>query len=243
MKLYGLIGYPLGHSFSKKYFTEKFERLQLDCRFENFAIEHIDLLPSIIEQHPNLEGLCVTIPYKEKVLSYLNEVSPEVAAINACNSIKVTNKKLSGYNTDTIGFEQSLVQQLQPYHSSALILGTGGAAKAVEFVLKKLGITCTIVSRSAKENAIAYNEVTPDILKNNLLIVNASPVGTFPNSDTYPQLPYEAITNRHFLFDLVYNPEKTIFLAKGEEKGAAIQNGFDMLINQAEASWEIWNKS
>lgn len=242
MKLYGLIGYPLGHSFSKKYFTEKFEQQALDCRFENFPIEHIDLLPEIIEQHPNLEGLCVTIPYKEKVLPFLDEISPEVEAINACNSIKITNKKLSGYNTDAIGFEQSLMHQLQPHHTNALILGTGGAAKAVEFVLKKLGISYTIVSRTARENIISYDSISRDLVKNTPLIINASPVGTFPNSNTYPLLPYEAITDRHYLFDLVYNPEKTIFLTKGKEKGAAIQNGFDMLINQAEASWKIWNE-
>lgn len=241
MRLFGLIGYPLGHSFSKKYFTEKFERAYSDCLFENYPIEHIDLLPEIIEQHPDLEGLCVTIPYKEKVLPFLDEVSPEVASINACNSIKITNKQLSGYNTDAIGFEQSLIQQLQPYHTNAFILGTGGAAKAVEFVLKKLGITYTIVSRSAKKNTISYDSINTDLLKNTLLIINASPAGTFPNNSTYPQLPYNALTDKHYLFDLVYNPEKTIFLTKGEEKGAAIQNGYDMLINQAEASWKIWN--
>ncbi|MFT3948493.1 MAG: shikimate dehydrogenase [Agriterribacter sp.] len=241
MRLFGLIGYPLGHSFSKKYFTEKFERESLDCRFENFPIKHIELLPEIIEQYPTLEGLCVTIPYKEKVLPFLHELSPEVAAINACNSIRITNKKLSGNNTDAIGFEKSLLQQLKPYHSNALILGTGGAAKAVEFVLKKLGITYSIVSRTAQPNVITYASLNDDIIRKSLLIVNASPAGTYPDSDTYPQIPYNAITEKHFLFDLVYNPPKTIFLQKGEVKGAAIQNGFDMLVNQAEASWEIWN--
>ncbi|PVD54166.1 shikimate dehydrogenase [Terrimonas sp.] len=241
MKLYGLIGYPLGHSFSKKYFTEKFERQSLDCRFENFAIENISLLPAIIERHPSLEGLCVTIPYKEKVLLYLSEMSPEVKAINACNSVKIKDGKLYGNNTDAIGFEQSLRQKLQPHHSSALILGTGGAAKAVEYVLKKLGITCSLVSRSTGDNVITYGSLTNELVSKTYLIVNASPVGTFPKDDAYPQIPYEAITERHFLFDLVYNPPRTIFLQKGEERGAAIQNGFDMLVNQAEASWEIWN--
>ncbi|MCC6289082.1 MAG: shikimate dehydrogenase [Chitinophagaceae bacterium] len=241
MRLFGLIGYPLGHSFSKKYFTEKFENESLDCRFENFPIEHIELLPEIIKQHPTLEGLCVTIPYKEKVLPFLDELSPEVAAINACNSIKITNKKLSGNNTDAIGFEKSLVEQLTPYHTDALILGTGGAAKAVAFVLKKLGIAYNIVSRTAQPNVITYASLNDDVIKKTLLIVNASPAGTYPNSDTYPQIPYNVITDKHFLFDLVYNPPKTIFLQKGEAKGAAIQNGFDMLVNQAEASWEIWN--
>ncbi|MFT3749929.1 MAG: shikimate dehydrogenase [Agriterribacter sp.] len=241
MKLYGLIGYPLGHSFSKKYFTEKFGQQSLDCRFENFPIESIELLPGIIEQYPELEGLCVTIPYKEKVLPFLHGYSPEVAAINACNSIKIKNKKLFGNNTDAIGFEQSLLQQLKPYHNNALILGTGGAAKAVAFVLNKLGIAYNIVSRTAQPNVITYSSLNDHIIKRSLLIVNASPAGTFPNSNTCPQIPYNAITDKHFLFDLVYNPPKTIFLQKGEEKGAAIQNGFDMLVNQAEASWKIWN--
>lgn len=241
MRLFGLIGYPLGHSFSKKYFTEKFERQSPDCRFENFAIENITLLPGIIEQHPLLEGLCVTIPYKEKVIPYLSACSPEVQSIGACNSIKIQNGKLFGNNTDAIGFEQSLVQKLKPYHTHALVLGTGGAAKAVEYVLQKLGIRYKTVSRSSRQNTITYHSLTNDIVRASLLIINASPVGTFPDSDAYPQIPYDAITDKHYLFDLVYNPEKTVFLAKGEAKGAAIQNGFDMLINQAEASWKIWN--
>lgn len=241
MKLYGLIGYPLGHSFSKKYFTEKFEQEQLDCRFENFPIEQIELLPGIIADNPKLLGLCVTIPYKEKIIPYLHEASAEVKAIKACNSVFIRHGVLTGYNTDTIGFEESLLKQLQPRHKKALVLGTGGAAKAVMYVLEKLGIEAQLVSRTATTGTITYEAVTAEVISNHLLIVNASPAGTFPKSDTYPLIPYEYITPDHFLFDLVYNPAKTIFLQWAEEKGAAIQNGYDMLVGQAEASWRIWN--
>lgn len=242
MKLYGLIGYPLGHSFSKKYFTEKFKGENLDCRFENFPIEHIELLPGIIAGNPTLQGLCVTIPYKEKIIPYLHEASEEVQSIRACNSVLIRNGVLKGFNTDTIGFRQSLQQQLQPKHKKALILGTGGASKAVAYVLGKLDIDYTVVSRNAAPGVITYSDVTEDILREHLLIVNASPAGTFPAADTFPPLPYQAITADHFLFDLVYNPAKTIFLQKAEEKSAAIQNGYDMLVGQAEASWRLWNE-
>ncbi|MFT3701027.1 MAG: shikimate dehydrogenase [Agriterribacter sp.] len=241
MKLYGLIGYPLGHSFSQKYFTQKFEKEKLDCRFENYPIENIELFPGILETNPSLRGMSVTIPYKLKVISYLHEISPEVEHLNACNSIRISDGKLTGYNTDTIGFEKSLLNKLQPWHTRALILGTGGASKAVEYILKKRGIEYTLVSRSPGDNVITYQDLSKDLVQQSLLIINASPLGTFPEVHTYPQIPYDGIGDQHFLFDLVYNPEKTIFLTKGEERGAVIQNGYDMLINQAEASWEIWN--
>ncbi|MBX3252548.1 MAG: shikimate dehydrogenase [Chitinophagaceae bacterium] len=242
MKLYGLIGYPLGHSFSKKYFTEKFERENLDCRFENFPIERIDLLPGIIARHPLLQGLCVTIPYKEKIIPYLHEVSDEVQQIRACNSVLVRDGVLKGFNTDTIGFEESLLRQLRPEHTKALILGTGGASKAVAYVLQKLGIRYQKVSRNKAAGVITYNDVDEKLLAEYLLIINASPAGTFPAVDTFPPLPYQALTPIHFLFDLVYNPAKTIFLQKGEERGASVQNGYDMLVGQAEASWRLWNE-
>ncbi len=242
MKLYGLIGYPLGHSFSKKYFTQKFEKEQLNCRFENFAIENIERLPAVLQKNPSLLGLCVTIPYKEKVIPFLHELSPGVQQIGACNSIRISNGKLTGFNTDAIGFKQSLIRQLQPYHTKALVLGTGGASKAVEYVLQQLGIACTLVSRSPKQGAISYSMLNAAIIKSNLLIINASPVGTFPDVNQCPDIPYEAISDRHFLFDLIYNPEKTVFLKKGGERGAAVQNGYNMLIAQAEASWELWNE-
>ncbi|HRO44750.1 shikimate dehydrogenase [Agriterribacter sp.] len=242
MKLYGLIGYPLGHSFSKKYFTQKFEKELLNCRFENFAIENIELLPAVLQNNPSLLGLCVTIPYKEKVIPFLHELSPGVQQIGACNSIRISNGRLTGFNTDTIGFKQSLMRQLQPYHTRALVLGTGGASRAVEYVLQQLGIDYTLVSRSPKQGAISYSMLNAAIIKSNLLIINASPVGTFPDVNKCPDIPYEAIGDRHFLFDLIYNPEKTLFLEKGAERGAAVQNGYDMLIAQAEASWELWNE-
>jgi shikimate dehydrogenase len=243
MKLYGLIGYPLGHSFSQKYFTQKFENEKLDCRFINFPIESIDLLPGILQASPLLMGLSVTIPYKLQVIPFLHSASPEVIQLNACNSIQIRDGKLTGFNTDTIGFEQSLVQKLQPHHTKALILGTGGASKAVEFVLKKLNIQYTLVSRTAGSNTLTYNVLTKEIVQESPLIINASPVGTFPEEQYYPNIPYEGISRQHLLFDLVYNPSKTIFLTKGEERGAVIQNGYDMLINQAEASWKIWNRN
>lgn len=242
MKWYGLIGYPLGHSFSKKYFTQKFERERLDCRFENFPIENIDLLPEVLQNNPSLRGLCVTIPYKQKVIPYLHEVYPEVQEIGACNSIRISNGRLTGFNTDVIGFKGSLAVQLRPYHTKALILGTGGASRAVEYVLRQLGISFLLVSRNAKAGCISYDMLSEEMIKNHLLIINASPVGTFPNVDQYPAIPYEGIGNRHFLFDLVYNPEETLFLKKGVARGAAVQNGYDMLVGQAEASWKLWNK-
>lgn len=244
MKLYGLIGYPLGHSFSKKYFTEKFEKEKLDCSYENYSIENITLLEKILQDNPGLLGLSVTIPYKEKVIPYLHEVAPDVTKIKACNSIRIRNGKLSGYNTDTIGFEQSLRIKLKPHHKSALILGTGGAARAVAWVLDKTGIPYMFVSRTPGEKeAIAYGDLDEKLIREHTLIVNASPVGMYPHSDKYPHIPYGGIGPHHFLFDLVYNPEKTIFLSRGEQRGADIQNGLDMLVNQAEASWKIWNEA
>ncbi len=242
MKLYGLIGFPLGHSFSKQYFTEKFNAEKLDCKFENFPIEDITLLPGLLKENPDLTGLCVTIPYKEKVIPYLDTLSEEVKHIQACNSIYIKNGKLTGYNTDTAGFEKSLNSKLKQHHSQALILGTGGAAKAVEYVLHKKGISCRKVSRTASPDTFTYEELTPGIIQRYPLIINTSPVGTYPHHNNYPRIPYEAIGPQHLLFDLVYNPPKTIFLQKGEEKGAEILNGYDMLIEQAEVSWRIWNE-
>ena len=241
MKWYGLIGYPLGHSFSKKYFTQKFEKEQLNCRFENFPIENIELFPGLLAKNPLLSGLCVTILYKEKIIPFLHELAPDVQQIGACNSIRIRNGRLTGFNTDTTGFKQSLLQQLQPYHTKALILGTGGASKAVEYVLQQLDIGYTFVSRTERQGVITYEMLNADIIKSHLLIINASPAGTFPHAEQYPDIPYEFIGSRHFLFDLIYNPEKTLFLKKGAERGASIQNGHDMLIAQAEASWQLWN--
>ena len=242
MRLFGLIGYPLAHSFSKKYFTEKFEKERLaDCAYENFPIVSIEKFKSILQNYPQLKGLNVTIPYKEQVISFLDETSETVKAINACNCIKFFNGKLIGHNTDAIAFERSLQKELQPHHKKALILGTGGSAKAVEFVLKKMNIECRAVSRKEGEENLSYGQVTPSMIEEYRLIINTTPLGMFPDIAHAPLIPYEALTNEHFLFDLIYNPEKTLFLQRGEEKGATIKNGLEMLIVQAEESWRIWN--
>lgn len=243
-KLYGLIGYPLTHSFSKKYFEEKFKQQELtNCRFENFSIQSIDELNSILkEHHSSLKGLAVTIPYKQQVLKLLDSLAYIPAEINACNCIKIIDNKLIGYNTDYVGFEKSFVPLLKADHKKALVLGNGGAAVAVCFVLKKLDINYTIVSRRKNvHSAFEYNDLTEDIVKEHTVIINTTPLGTFPAINEFPLIPYGGITNEHYLFDLVYNPEKTMFLQKGEEQDATIKNGADMLAIQAEENWKIWN--
>ena len=244
MNLYGLIGYPLGHSFSKQYFTEKFDRECLkDCYFEAFPISSIDQFPALIQHHAELKGLSVTIPYKEQVLDFVTELSDEVKFIGATNSIKIIGKKLIAFNTDIIGFEQSFSKVLQQPHKKALVLGTGGAAKAVQYVLRKLEIDFLVVTRNEnlKAGYINYNMIDEQIMKEYLIIINCSPVGMSPNENACPDIPYRFITTNHYLYDLVYKPEKTLFLQQGEQKGATIQNGYEMLLIQAEASWKIWN--
>jgi shikimate dehydrogenase len=244
MRLFALIGYPLTHSFSKKYFTEKFEREGLaDCRYEHFSIDDISKLKTILTDNPDLCGINVTIPYKEQVLGYLHEKNELVKQIKACNCISIINGKLKGYNTDALGFEQSLKEKLQPQHKKALILGTGGAAKAVEYALDKQGISYKYVSRKPSAGNYSYEQLTPAIIGANQLIINTTPLGMYPAIAEAPPIPYESLTSDHYLFDLIYNPEKTLFLRKGEEKGAAIKNGYDMLVIQAEESWKIWKKS
>jgi shikimate dehydrogenase len=243
MRLFGLIGYPLTHSFSKNYFTEKFKKEGIEnCRYENFELANINDLSKVLAGNPDLLGLNVTIPYKESVLAFLSESTEVVKKIGACNCIKVDNKKLSGYNTDVIGFEKSLLTKLGTSQRNALILGTGGAAKAVEFVLRKNKIHFKYVSRYPSVRNLSYEQLTPVIIKDHSLIINTSPLGMYPKVTEAPPLPYEAITEKHFLFDLIYNPEKTLFLKKGEEQGALILNGYEMLIDQAEESWRIWNQ-
>lgn len=240
---YGLIGFPLSHSFSKKYFTEKFDKEAIgDHSYELFPIEQIKLLPSLLASEPLLRGLNVTIPYKEQVLPYLDELSPVVQEIQACNCIRIDKGRLIGYNTDVIGFEQTLQRKLTTQHKKALVLGTGGAAKAVHYVLRKNGIEYLEVSRSAKAGCITYASLSKDIVSDHTLIVNTTPLGMFPQIEDAPELPYELLNEQHYLYDLVYNPAKTKFLLEGEKRGAVIQNGADMLVIQAEASWEIWNQ-
>lgn len=241
MRLFGLIGMPLAQSFSKKYFTEKFEKEGIaDSMYELFPLEEIHQLSDLLLRHSNLEGLNVTIPYKEQVLPYLHAIDEEAKAIGACNCIKIKDGKLTGFNTDAPAFRESLLHQLQPHHNKALVLGTGGAAKAVVHVLRGLGIPFTYVSRSSG-SGLVYEELSQEIMEEYPLIINTTPLGSFPKMDTAPAIPYEYLTERHYLYDLVYNPAKTLFLQQGEERGATIKNGYEMLVGQAELSWKIWN--
>jgi shikimate dehydrogenase len=244
MRQFGLIGYPLSHSFSKNYFTEKFEMDGLfNCSYENFSIASITELTALIKNNPLLEGLNITIPYKEQVLGFLYEQSEIVQKIKACNCVKISSGNLIGYNTDVVGFELSLKKQLRAYHKNALILGTGGAGKAVEYVLTKLGIQYKYVSREASAKNYSYTQLVPSIFEEYKLIINTTPLGMYPDVNAYPPIPYECLDERHYLFDAIYNPGKTVFLQKGEAQGAAIKNGLEMLIIQAEESWKIWNET
>ena len=243
MKRYGLIGYPLGHSFSQRYFTEKFEREGIaECVYENFAIESVDRLDEVLERHPDLCGFNVTIPYKERIVPRLRSTAEEAEKIGAVNCIRVTPEGLFGYNTDAHGFRTSLLRLLGGARPrQALVLGTGGASKAVKYVLAELGIPFDVVSRTAAAGDYTYENLSRDTVRTHRLIVNATPLGTFPNTDACPEIPYEAIGKEHFLFDLVYNPPLTEFLRRGRMRGAAVINGYDMLVGQAEKAWAIWN--
>ncbi len=248
MKKLGLIGFPLGHSFSKKYYVQKMAEEAIEgIDYDLYPIENITHFPNLYSDSENgLSGCNVTIPYKQAVIPYLDELSEEAQFIGAVNCITIERKGdgssfLKGYNTDAFGFEQSLLPLLDPaLHTHALVLGNGGAAKAVLFVLKKLGIPTQLVSRKASVDAIAYEEITPEIIAKHQLIVNCTPLGTFPNVDACPPIPYSAITAAHYLYDLIYNPEETLFLQKGREQGAATKNGYDMLVLQADKNWAIW---
>ncbi len=245
MDKYGLIGYPLGHSFSISYFNEKFESEGIDAVYENFEIPQIDDVKEIIDSNPDLKGLNVTIPYKQQVLKYIKELSPEAKAIGAVNVIRIEHKGnktvLKGFNSDVIGFTKSIEPILNTYHKKALILGTGGAAKAIQYGLQSLGIETLLVSRTKKKNAITYEEVTADIVREYNVIVNCTPVGMYPHIDECPKLPYEAMDSHTLLYDLLYNPDETKFLRLGAERGATVKNGLEMLLLQAFVSWEIWN--
>jgi shikimate dehydrogenase len=243
-QLYGLVGYPLVHSFSKGYFTAKFASLNLvDCAYENFSIPSIEQLPEVILSRPELAGLNVTIPYKESIIPFLHELDEVAAAIGAVNCVRIQNGKWKGYNTDAVGFEMSIKPFLENHYERALILGTGGASKAVAFVLRKWGIPFHFVSRSPKsENEIGYSTLKSDVMHHFPLIINTTPLGTYPNIDSCPELPYEGLSDKHFLYDLVYNPEETTFLHLGKLSGAKIMNGYAMLVQQAERSWDIWKR-
>ena len=249
MNTYGLIGYPLGHSFSRKFFTEKFAKEGIDAQYLNFEIPSIEEFPNIIKNNPTLKGLNVTIPYKQQVMQYLDDISEEAKAIGAVNVVKCQlstvncQLHLTGYNSDVIGFVNSIKPLLKPHHKKALILGTGGASKAIRYGLeKKLGMKTLFVSRSAREGMITYEEVTAEVLKEYEVIVNCSPVGMYPHVDECPALPYEAMNESNLLYDLVYNPLETLFMKKGAAQGATVKNGLEMLHLQAIASWEFWEK-
>lgn len=243
MNLFGLIGYPLGHSFSKKYFTQKFETEDLkDCFFELFPIPDITEFPGLLKKNAELKGLAVTIPYKVSVMGYLDELSDEVKEIGAVNCIEFLPGGLKGHNTDVVGFERSFIPQLRPHHTKALVLGTGGAAKAVQYILKKLGMPFLLVSRNKAGNNITYNDITEALLQEYTVIINCSPVGMSPHEEEAPAIPYRFIGPPHYLFDLVYQPSETKFLWEGKERGTAIKNGYEMLVLQAEENWKIWNE-
>lgn len=245
MDKYGLIGYPLGHSFSISYFNEKFANEHINARYINFEIAAIDNLREILASNPELKGLNVTIPYKEQVFKYLDSVSPEARAIGAVNVIRIVRKGkktvLEGYNSDVIGFTRSIEPMLERFHKKALILGTGGASKAVNYGLKSLGLATQFVSRTKKEGVITYDEVTEDVVREYNVIVNCTPLGMYPKIDTCPQLPYEAMDSHTILYDLIYNPDETLFMQRGARYGASTKNGLEMLLLQAFASWNFWN--
>lgn len=243
---FGLIGKKLSHSFSKKYFEEKFVTLGLNSySYNNFELENIKEFPSLIQANPELSGLNVTVPYKEEVMSYLNEISEEAKIIGAVNCIKIMNGKTKGYNTDEFGFRFSIKPFLEPKHNRALIFGTGGSSKAVAYALKSIGVEYYFLTSSDTKkapNTFFYSELNPVILKQFLLLVNCTPLGMFPNSNEAPAIPYEQITPDHLTYDLIYNPEETLFLRKCRKQGAITINGLSMLKLQAEKSWEIWNE-
>jgi len=245
MKKLGLIGFPLSHSFSKKYYLEKFAQEGIThIDYDLYNIEHI---PSFSDIYTNTDfyGVNVTIPHKISVLPYLQELSPEAKEIGAVNCIQIKHRPegpyLIGYNTDVYGFQESLRPLLKAHHTQALILGNGGAAKAVVYALTQLGISYTFVSRTKAEHNFSYEELTAELIQAHPLLINCSPVGTYPNIEQYPNIPYEGITADHLLYDLIYNPEETAFLRLGREHGAQTKNGLEMLILQAEKNWEIWN--
>lgn len=240
---YGIIGFTLVQSFSKIFFEQKFIDENIDASYHLFRLNNIDELNEVLESHPNLKGFNVTIPYKKQVLQYLDEMSDAVKQMGACNCIHVKDGKLIGYNTDVIGFEGSLKPLLQAQHNKALVLGTGGAAVAVGYVLDKLNIPFKYVSRSSKaENTIGYNDIDDKLINEYKLIINATPAGMFPDVNSCPDIPYDKLTKEHLVYDLIYKPEKTLFLQKAEQQGAEIKNGFEMLILQANANWKIWNE-
>ncbi len=247
MDKYGLIGYPLGHSFSISYFNQKFQDEGIDAVYENYEIPSIDALPEVLSLNPELKGLNVTIPYKEKVLPFLDSISPEARAIGAVNVIRVRHKgnktELKGYNSDVIGFTKSMEPMLdKKWHKKALILGTGGASKAIDYGLRNLGLETVFVSRYERPGTIQYQSITPEVIKEYNVIINCTPIGMYPKTEVCPDLPYEAMDSHTILYDLIYNPDETLFMKRGAEYGANVKNGLEMLLLQAFSSWEFWHE-
>lgn len=247
MKQFGLIGKKLAHSFSKNYFTEKFKQQQLNnYTYQNFEIANINEFPTLLKNNPDLIGLNVTIPYKETIIPFLDDIDETAQKIGAINTIKINKKtgKTKGFNTDYYGFKQSIKPFLESQHQRALILGTGGASKAVKYVLDELGISTVYVSRNpTNENQLAYNEIDKNILQTHLLIINTTPLGMFPNETEKPPLEYQYLTPQHLLVDLIYNPTETLFLKEGKKQNTQLLNGLSMLKLQAEKAWDIWNSN
>ncbi len=244
MKVFGLLGKNIDYSFSKKYFTERFANTNAtDCIYENFDLSSIDDFSSVLQSHPNLAGLNVTIPYKESVIPYLHLLSKKAMAIGAVNVIRFKkNGQLKGYNSDYYGFKKALKPLLKPHHKKALILGTGGSSKAVAFALDELGITSDFVSRDEEKSSLTYEQLNATTFENFQIVVNCTPLGTSPNVAEFPPIPYQFFTEKHLAFDLIYNPEETQFLKRAQQHGAITKNGKDMLVFQAEKAWKIWNK-
>ena len=239
---FGLVGKNISYSFSKAHFTKKFEELNLfDYSYENLDIQDITEFPNFIKNNTNLKGLNVTIPYKETIIPYLDKLSKKAAEIGAVNTIRFTkNGKLKGYNTDYYGFQKAIEPLLMKHHKKALLLGTGGASKAVAYALNQMGIATTYVSRTSSGNAICYSQVTPKIFEEFQIIINCTPLGTSPNTNVCPEIPYQYFNSNHIAFDLIYNPAETLFLQKAKNQGAVIKNGLEMLVFQAEKAWGIW---
>ena len=240
MRSFGLIGRTLGHSFSQRYFTEKFRQEGIDAEYRNYEMPDASGVSPLIESVPDLVGLNVTIPYKRDVIPLLSSLNDEARAIGAVNVIRI--RDMRGFNTDVVGFRESLRPLLQPHHTRALVLGTGGASLAVKHGLHQLGIETQSVSRTRTRDTITYSDIDAEVMKSHTIIVNCTPLGTYPNIDECPDIPYHMLTSRHLLFDLVYNPAETLFLRRGREQGATVKNGYEMLVLQAEAAWRIWNE-
>jgi len=239
---FGLIGKNIAYSFSRGYFAQKFKDLQLEAySYENFDLQTIKEFNGLLDKNPDVKGLNVTIPYKQEIIPFLDKIDETALQIGAVNTIRIIKENLNGYNTDAVGFQKSLEPHLKNHHKGALILGTGGASKAIAYVLQKLKIEYSLISRNPSNGQLGYADLTEKIITENQLIVNCTPLGTHPDIEKLPEIPYEFLSEKHLLYDLIYNPAKTSFLKEGEEKGASIVNGLKMLELQAEASWEIWN--